>query len=281
MITVTGASGQLGRLVAQALAERVSPTTVRLATRHPGKTADLAARGSTTVPADFDKPESLEAAFAGSGTVLIISGDAPNDVRIRQHMAAIDAAKRAGVGRVVYTSFVNPTPNSLFTFAAIHADSEAHIIASGIPFTILRSNQYAENLPVAVAKATGKLALPGAAGKVAHIARADVAAAIAGALTEQGHVGKIYDLTGPEALDLFEIAAILADSWGTPVTAVDLASTEFAKALAERGMPSFAVEAIVSLRQAVAAGEYAAVTDHASRLAGRPVQPLSSYLRRL
>lgn len=281
MITITGASGQLGRLVAQALLERVSPTVVTLATRDPGKIGDLASKGFKTVAANFDDAQSLVAAFDGAKTVLIISGDGPNDARTRQHRAAVDAAKKAGAGRVVYTSFTNATPESLFTFAAIHADTEAYLTASGLRFTILRNNQYAENLTTQSAKATGVLALPGAFGKVAHITRADVAAATAGDITAEGHARKTYELTGPEALDLFEIAAILTGTWKTPITAVDLAPADFAKALTQRGMPPFVVEARIGLRQAVGAGEYAAVTDHASRLAGRPIESLSSYLRRL
>ena len=281
MIVMTGASGQFGRLVAQALAERVSPTQVRLGAREPGKITDLADKGFKTVAADFDKPETLDAAFAGAKVVLIISGDAPSAHRIRQHRAAIDAAKAAGVGRVAYTSFTNPTPRSLFPFAAIHADSEAWLKASGVAYTILRNNQYAENLTTASAKATGMLELPGALGKVAHITRADVAAATAGALIQEGHAGKVYELTGPEALNLIEVASILSDTWGKLVRAVDLDPAEFGRMLASRGLPPFAVEAIVGLRLAVGAGEYAAVCDDAARLAGRPMESLSDYLGRL
>jgi NAD(P)H dehydrogenase (quinone) len=282
MIVTTGAAGQLGRLIAQALAERVSPAQVALGTRDPSKVADLAAKGFKTAAADFDKPATLEAAFAGADVVLIVSGDAPVDARIRQHRTAIDAAKKAGVGRLVYTSFTNPTPQSLFSFARIHADTEAYLKRSGLAYTILRNNQYAENLggPLAGAKATGMLSLPGAKGKVAHITRADIAAATAGALTQRGHDNKTYELTGPEALDLFDAATILAKAWGKPVTAADMDPAAFGKALASRGLPPFVVEALVGLRGAVAAGEYAAVSADASRLAGRAIEPLGAYLAR-
>ncbi len=280
MITITGANGKLGRLVAQALGDRGSPSRVRLGTRDPGKLGDLAGKGFKTVAASFDQPESLVAAFDGAETVLIISGDGPNDARIRQHRAAVDAAKKAGVGRLVYTSFTNATPKSLFTFAAIHADTEAYLKASGVPFTILRNNQYAENVTTQAAKDTGALALPGVCGKVAHISRADIAAATAAALTGEGHAGKTYDLTGPEALDLLQVAAILSQTLKKTVTVFDLAPSDYAKVLAQRGLPPFVVEALVGLRQATGAGEYADVTDHAARLAGRPIEPLSSYLSR-
>lgn len=280
MIVITGANGQLGRSVAAALAERVSPSEVTLATRDPGKIADLAAKGFKVAEADFDKPKTLERAFANADTVLVISGDAPNEIRIRQHRTAIDAAKRAGVGRLVYTSFTHASPESRFPFAWIHADSEAYLKASGLPYTILRNNLYAENVNLAAARATGKLAMPGIAGKVAYITRADIAAATAAVLIGNGHAGKSYELTGPEAPSLVEIAATLSEAWGKPVEAVELSADDFAKGLAAHGLPPFVVEAISGIRQAAAAGEYAAVSDDASRLAGRVIEPVSAWLKR-
>jgi NAD(P)H dehydrogenase (quinone) len=280
MIVITGASGQLGRAIAAALAERILPDSVRLATRDPGKIADLAAKGFETAEADFDRPETLADAFAGADTVLIISGDAPNDVRIRQHRAAIDAANAAGVGRVVYTSFINVSPASLFPFAAIHADSEAYLKASGLSFTILRNNQYAENINLSSAKATGKLASPGMKGKVAYITRADIAAATAAVLAGEGHAGKTYELTGPEALDLAEVAEVLGNTWGKPVEAVEISAEDFSGVLGSYGLPPFLVEALTGIHKATGAGEHSAVSDDAAKLAGRPIEPVSAWLKR-
>ncbi len=279
MIGITGASGHLGRLVAQALVERVSPTKVRLGSRDPAKLEDFAAQGFATTITDFEKPESLAKAFSGVETLLIISSDAPNDVCIRQHIAAIDAARAAGVGRVVYTSFTNARVESLFPFVVKHVGTEAYLLASGLPYTILRNNQYSENIPDAAARETGKLTLPGASGKVAHITRTDAAAAAAGALTQKGHERKIYEITGPEALDLFDIADILSSAWNRKITAVDLDPSEYDKLLSARGLPPFVVDGVVGLRKAVGAGEYAAISQDAGRLAGRPPQPLSDYLK--
>ncbi len=279
MIGITGASGHLGRHVAQALAQRVSPAKVRLGTREPGKIQDLAAQGFATAVADFDKPQSLAKAFAGLDTVLIISGDGPHDLCIRQHIAAIDAAKAAGVARVVYTSFTNPRVESLSLLGAKHGGTEAYLLATGLRYTILRNNHYSENSPDGAARETGKLAMTGAHGKVAHITRADIAAATAGALTEQGHANRIYEITGPEALDLFEIAEVLSKSWGKRITATDLDPEDYAKTLSARGLPPFVVEIVVGIHRATGAGEYAAISQDASRLAGRPVQPLTGYLK--
>ena len=283
MLVITGANGKLGRLIAEETAKRVPVSTVTLATRDPAKIADLGARGFKTARADFDDAASLTAAFKGAKAVVIISGDTPNDVRIRQHRAAVDAAKAVGVGRIVYTSFVSPGEKSLFPFSAIHSDTEAYIKASGVPFTILRDNQYAENLTnvVAGAKQSGTLAQPGARGKVAYITRADTAAAIAGALTQDGHAGKIYDLTGPEALDAFEIAAVLGQSLGKAVTAVDADPADFAKVFAAHGLPPFLIEALLGLYAAAGAGECANVSGDAAKLAGRPIEPVSAFVRRI
>lgn len=278
MIVVTGASGRLGRLVAHALAEHVSPSEVRLGTRYPGKIADLSAQGFTTAAFDFDDPASMQSTFAGAEVALIISGD----VWIRPDRPAIDAARASGVARLAYTSFTNPTPDSLFPFAAMYAGTEACLKSSGLPYTILRNNQYAGNIDgaLAAAKATGTLALPGPEGKVAFITHADVAAAAAGALTGNGHAGKIYEVTGPEALNLFDIAEILSKAWGRTIKAGDMELAEYGRVLAAHGVPPGAAEADVRLREAVAAGEYAAVSNDAERLAGRPIEPMSSYVAR-
>lgn len=283
MIVITGAGGQLGRLVASELGRRVAPSGVRLASRETAKLADLAAKGFAVARADFNDSASLQAAFAGATTVLVISGDAPNDIRIQQHRTAIDAAKRAGVGRVVYTSFTNASRASLFPFAWIHADTEAHLRQSGLGYTILRNSQYAENLgnAIAQAKANGALVMPGALGKVAYVTRADIAAATAAVLAGEGHAGRIYELTGPEALDLAGIAAVLSAARGHPVRSVDADPAEYGKVLATVGLPTFLVEALLGIYAAAAAGEYAAVSTDTARLAGRPVEAVSAFVKRL
>jgi len=253
---------------------------VRLGTRAPEKLEGLAARGAQVVRADFDDPASLAALFSGSDAALIISGDAPNEPRIKQHDAAFRAAKSAGSRRIVYTSFTNATFESRFSIARSHAESEAMLKALGTPYTILRNNHYAENIMIDAARATGELAQPGAHGKVAFIAYADVAEAAAGALIGQGHDNKTYHVTGPEALDQIEVAAVLSHAWGRPVRAVEITPEAYADVLAQRGLPPFIVELIVSLRAAVAAGEYAVVSDDARHLAGHVVEPASDFLRK-
>jgi len=282
MIVITGAGGRLGRLIAAELKTKVKPSDVTLGSRDPQKLADLAAQGFKAVRADYDDAASLEKAFSGADTLLVISGDTDVDVRIAQHRRAFDAAKKAGVGNLVYVSFTNPSATSLFPFAAVNADSEAYLKASGLPYTIVRNGQYAENLAngLAHAKQSGVLAQPGAAGKVAYITRADIATAIASVLTQDGHVGKTYELTGPEAVDLSQIAAALSDALGKPIQAVDADPQEFAKVLASVGLPPYYVRALLGIFAAAAAGEYAAVSQDAEKFAGRPIEKVTDFVRR-
>lgn len=282
MIVTTGAAGQLGRLVARALAERTSPAGVRLTTRDPSRIADLAEQGFAIARADYDDPDSMKNAFAGASALLLISSNTDNHVRSRQHRTAIDAAKSVGVDRVVYTSFTNPTPTSRLKSFTSHAETEAYLKASGLQYTILRVNQYAENLdPVLVqSKCSNRIVLPGARGKVAYVTRADVAAAIAAVLTQEGHAGRTYEITGPEAVDLYEIARSLSEARGTAVVAVEADPVEYGRMLQSQGMPAWLAEGYLTLFEAVAAGEHSVVTRDAARLAGRALEPMTTYVKR-
>lgn len=280
MITITGASGKLGRAVAHELVGRTDTASVTLGTRTPVNVEDLGKQGFNIAVADFERPETLTTMFRGSQAALIICGHGDNETRIRQHKNALTAARDAGVGRLLYTSFTNPIASSLFPFAQVHEASEAFALEIGLRCTFLRNNHYAENLQAALAHArkTGVLALPGARGKVAYIARADIAAATAGALTRDN--GRMEaEITGNEAFDLFEVAELASQAWGMKVTAREMPEAEYARLLRERGLPSFVVEAQVGIRLAAGAGEYARVTRDAEQLAGRPIGDLSSYLK--
>ncbi len=280
MITITGASGKLGRAVAHELGKRTDMAGVTLGTRTPAKVEDLRKQGFNIAAADFERPDAMETMFRGSRAVLIICGHGDNETRIRQHRNAFAAARGAGVGRLLYTSFTNPIASSLFPFAQVHEASEAFAREMGLRCTFLRNNHYAENLDAALthARRTGVLALPGARGKVAYIARADIAAATAGALTRDDGRTEA-EITGNEALDLFEVAELASQAWGMKVTAREMPEAEYARLLTERGLPDFVVEAQVGIRLAAGAGEYASVTRDAEQLAGRPIDDLLTYLK--
>jgi NAD(P)H dehydrogenase (quinone) len=148
MYFMSGASGQLGQLVTQELSGKVHPKDVTLGSRHTDKLASFAAEGFNTARFDFDDAAGMEKALKGHDTLLLMSGDGPTEQRTAQQLAAIAAAKAAGVKRINYTSFANPTAKSLFSFS--HEATEAALKASGVTYTSLRNNQYAENISGAV-----------------------------------------------------------------------------------------------------------------------------------
>lgn len=280
IIAITGTGGQLGQLVAEGLLRTVPANELRFASRNPGRLRDFAERGVECVEANFDDPKGSQMAFRDVQTLLLISADGPNEVRIPQHLAAIDAAKAAGVGRIVYTSFANPVAGSQFPFAKSHAATEEHLKSSGLRYTILRNGPYLENLDnfLFAARQSGILVQPDPGGKITYISRRDIAMAIVAALTRDGHDDKVYEITGAEALDLFEIAQTATAKWGRPVTAKDISPDEFAAQLRAHNLPPFMVEAVVGLFAAAAAGEYSRVSPDVEFLTGWEPMTLASYL---
>jgi NAD(P)H dehydrogenase (quinone) len=282
MYFVTGASGKLGQLVAAELAQQGAAPDVTLGSRNPDGLASFAQRGFKTARFDFAAPDTMRRALAGHDRLLLISGDAPVDERIRQHKAAIDAAKTTGVQFIAYTSFTNASAKSLFTFARIHAETEAYIKASGLAYRFLRDNQYAENITstVAHARETGSFAAYGSKGKVAYVTRADVAKAVVAALLASPNGGETFEITGPRAYDAVEIAEILSRKWDKPVAAAELPRDALVAIFKQLQWPPFVIEAIVSLHEASAAGELALVSDDVRKLTGQEPESLEKFLSR-
>jgi len=277
---MTGANGRLGRVLAKTLVERGMTEDVTLTTRNPAQVGDLAELGFRVVAADFADPASLEQAFAGAETLMMISATGPAAERIPLHRNAIDAAARAGVPKIVYTSRVTPLASSPYPFSVIHDDSEAKIKASGMAYTFLRDNEFSENLDpwLTSAAETGELHF-GAKGKIAFICRADVIASIVAVLCSDGHEDKVYELSGPEALDRDGIAAVLSEAVGRPVVAPAHSREEFGAVVAAQGRPDFVVNMFKGLYDASAAGEWSATSKYPELLMGRPATSLSDYIR--
>jgi NAD(P)H dehydrogenase (quinone) len=271
MIVVTGANGRLGRFVAHQLAQQGRADKVMLTSRNPDQIADLAELGFRTVAADFADVASLKKAFAGATTLLMISVPGPMDVRMPLHRNCVDAARSANIDRLVYTSRVNPSLDSLYPFAKIHAFTEAHIKASGLTYTIVRNSEYIENISGAIAEAanTGKLILPGASGRVAHISVVDIAKILASLLIGEGHANKTYELNGPEALNRDEIASLLAHVIQQPVVATPISREDFGALRKSQGRPPFMVDMAMGLFEAIDASEFAKVWPDAELLLGR------------
>lgn len=282
MYFVTGASGKLGQLIATELARKADPGRITLGSRDPGRLAAFAQQGFRTARFDFDDPASMRAALAGSERLLLISGDAPTEMRIAQQKAAIDAAKASGIQAIAYTSFTNASAKSRFTFAKAHAETEAHIKTSGLAYRFLRDNQYVENIASAVAhaKETGTFALYGSKGKVAYVTRGNVAKAAATALLTPPDGGETYEITGPEAYDAQGIADILSRKWDKPVVAAELPRETLVAILTQLKLPVFLIEAILSLHEATAVGELASASGDYQRLTGEAPESLASFLTR-
>ena len=279
MVVVTGASGQLGRLVIDALLKTLPAGEIVAAVRKPDSVQDLAARGVQVRVADYDRPETLDAALRGADKVLLVSG---NEVgrRVPQHRAVIEAAKRAGVQLLAYTSVLRADTTPL-SVGPDHKETEALLQASGIPFVILRNGWYTENYLAGVAPALQYGALMGGAGagRIASAARSDYAEAAAAVLTQDGKAGKIYELAGDDAYTLEQLAAELARQSGKEVAYRDLPQAEYKAALLGVGLPEDLAELISSSDAAAAHGALFDDGHQLSALIGRPTTTLAQSVK--
>ncbi len=270
MILVTGASGQLGRLVIDELLQRVAADQIVAAVRSPEKVQDLADKGVVVREADYGKPETLAAAFKGVDKALLISSSEIGQ-RFPQHKAVIDAAKEAGVQLLAYTSLLK-AKTSPMKLAAEHKATEEYLEQSGVPHAILRNGWYIENhfsnIPVALQAG----AVFGAAGngQFTPAARADYAAAAAVVLTSENQAGKVYELGGDEAYTLAEFAAKLAELTGKEIHYQDLPEAEYAKALVGAGLPEAFAEIFADSDFQTSKGYLADHSKQLSTLIGRP-----------
>ncbi|MEU0302903.1 SDR family oxidoreductase [Streptomyces sp. NPDC006175] len=278
MIVVTGATGQLGRLVVEDLLTRVPAEQIVAAVRTPAKAADLAERGVQVREADYDRPETLTNAFEGADKILLISGSEVGR-RIPQHQAVVDAAKNAGVSLLAYTSVLHADTSTL-PVAPEHKVTEEAIKASGLTYSLLRNGWYNENyVPTAEqGVATGTIIGSAHGGRVAAASRADYAAAAAVVLTGDGHDNTVYELSGDTAWTMDDLAAEITAATGTKVVYQDLPAEEHAKALAGAGLPEPVVEMLVSIDAGTADGQLADTTGDLARLAGRPTTPVRTTI---
>jgi uncharacterized protein YbjT (DUF2867 family) len=275
VLGITGATGRLGGRVARRLAEAGVPQ--RLLVRDPARAPELA--GASAARASFGDGAAVTAALSGVPTVLMVSASETAD-RVAQHVAFIDAAASAGVEHLVYVSFSGAAPDCTFTLGRDHYATEQHLRSSGMGFTFLRDNFYADFLPALVGE-DGVLRGPAGRGRVAAVAQDDIADAAAAVLLDpSAHAGATYSLTGPEALTLDEIAQLLTVAQGRTVRYVDETLEEAYASRASYGAPDWQVDAWVSTYTAIAAGEVAAVTDDVPRLTGHPATSLAELLRR-
>ena len=276
-LLVTGASGQLGRLVVDQLLAAVPADRITATVRNSEAAADLAALGVQARIADYDRPDTLDAALAGIGRVLLISSSELGR-RVAQHRNVIDAARRAGVGLLAYTSLLHADTSPL-GLAGEHRDTEALLRASGLPSVVLRNGWYTENHTASIPAALAHGALLGGAGggRVSSAARADYAAAAAAVLTApQDMAGRVFELAGDDAYSLPELAAEVARQSGRPLGYTDLPEADHRAALIGAGLPEALASLIADSDNGASKGALFDDGRQLSALIGRPTTPMAA-----
>jgi NAD(P)H dehydrogenase (quinone) len=266
MIVVTGATGLLGGAVVERLLGTVPATEIGVSVRDPRKATALADRGVRVRRGDYDDAASLVHAFAGADQLLLVSAPATGETALRQHRTAIDAARRAGVRRVVYTSHMGANPASAFAPMVDHAATEALLADSGLAFTALRNGFYAASGRMLLGRAveTGEVAAP-ADGPVSWTAHDDLADAAAIVLADEGRFeGATPPLTSSAAVDLAGLAAVAAELTGRSITRTVVTDAQYRERLGP------AAELLLGMFAASRAGEFAAVDPTLGELLGRP-----------
>jgi len=247
----------------------------RLLVRDRARAPEVA--GATVAEAEFGDGDAVRRALDGAETVLMVSAGESVD-RVERHRTFVDAAVAAGVRHLVYTSFYGAAPDAVFTLARDHWHTEEHIRRSGLAFTFLRDNLYADFLPF-MAGEDGVIRGPAGDGRAAVVAQDDIADAAVAVLRAPGeHAGRTYDLTGPAAIGLAEAAATITEVTGRPTTYHAETVEEAYASRAKYGAPGWQVDAWVSTYTAIAAGELAGVSDAVPALTGRPATSLRDLL---
>jgi len=273
---VTGASGQLGALAVGALLAKVPAAQVIALVRRSEAAAPLEAKGVEVRIGDYADPASLEKAFAGIDRLLLISSSEVGQ-RAAQHKNAIDAAKKAGVGFIAYTSILHADTSPL-GLATEHRETEAALAASGVPHALLRNGWYTENKTGSIAPAVEHGAYPGAAGdgRISSATRADYAEGAVAVLTaDTVENGAVYELAGDTSYSMQDFAAAISEAVGKPVAYADMSETDFAGVLEGAGLPAPFAALLADSDAGTAKGALEDNSKTLSGLIGRPTTPWS------
>jgi len=276
-IVVTGATGHLGRHVIEQLLDKVPADRVTAVVRDEARAADLAARGVKLAVADYNAPETFDGVLTAGDKVLLISGNEFDKGRPAQHQVVIDAAKAAGVALLAYTS----APGALSAaLADDHRATEQALLASGVPYTLLRNGWYHENYTENLAPVLEHDAVVAAAGqgRVSSAARADYAAAAVAVLTGEGHENKTYELGGDEAWSFAEYAAELSRQTGREIVYNAVPTEVLTGILTGAGLPGPLAAILAGVDESIEKGELVVSGGDLSRLTGRPTTPLAEAI---
>lgn len=279
MIVITGATGHLGRLIIAELLKTHPAVELIAAVRSPAKAQDLEELGIEIRLADYDKAETLRAAFKGADRLLLISS---NDLgrRIEQHRAVIDAARQANVGLLAYTSLLHADTSPLTMLAQEHRATEALLQASGLPVALLRNGWYNENYVAGIQGVLAHNALPGCAGegRIASAARADYAAAAAAVLSRKDQTSETFELAGDEAYTLSELAAEISRQTGKEIRYADLPQAAYQEFLRQAELPEAVAAMLADSDAGASQGGLFDQDRQLSRLIGRPTTPIAATL---
>jgi NAD(P)H dehydrogenase (quinone) len=273
LIAVTGATGEVGGRVARRLADR--GVAQRLVVRDPSRAPEL--DGTEVAQAsNYEAGDEMEAALRGAQTMFLVSGGEARN-RVEQHKTAVDAAKAAGVERIVYLSFYGGRPDTAFTFGRHHAQTEEHIRASGLSYSFSRDNIYLDFVPF-FAGADGAIRGPGGDGSFAPVARDDIADVVVELLTNPDRDGQAYEVSGADSFSLAEAAERLGKAIGREITYIDETMEEAWASRRPSGEPDWVLEGWITTYVAIANGELAETTSTVKELTGHDPQTLEQFL---
>jgi NAD(P)H dehydrogenase (quinone) len=294
-IIISGASGDLGRRVTRQLLSQVPASDLILTTRNPDALTELAGQGARVRKADLGNPEALAAAFSGGHIMLLISTLSIGHRRIEHHRNAIEAAKKAGVGHIVYTSSVGMHPRTPCLSGQEHWATEQMLHQSGLAFTMLRDSWYADVVAQVVIKpaiAEGKIEMSMGDGYVAPVAKQDCANAAAAVLRDPGrHAGATYEITGPLLMTLPEIVALASDATGKPLAYVDISleeqqarfdamgiNREYYENMENESHTPWASNEMISYQMAIKQGFFAVCSRHVQFITGQPAMTMRQVI---
>jgi NAD(P)H dehydrogenase (quinone) len=279
MIAVTGATGQLGQLVIKHLLNKVEPQQIVALVRNIEKAASLTSLGVQVRQADYSKPETLESALDGVAKLLLISSSEVGQ-RASQHKNVIDAAKKAGVELLAYTSLLHADTSPL-ALAEEHVETEAYLKQAEVPHVLLRNGWYTENYLASVAPALANGGFIGCAkdGKISSAAREDYAEAAAAVLTSEAEQnGKVYELSGDEAYTLSELSALISKKSGKAIPYINMEEADFAKALEGAGLPAPFAAVLANSDTGASQGALYDDSKTLSALIGHPTKSLEQLI---
>ncbi|USK60781.1 SDR family oxidoreductase [Peribacillus asahii] len=280
-LLVTGATGKLGSKVVEVLLKSVPASQLAVSVRNPEKAEGLRSQGVEVRHGDFDRSETLDTAFAGIDRLLIISADGDNETRILQHTNAVEAAKRAGVKFIAYTSLANAT-ESKNLMAPPHIATEAAIVKTGIPYSFLRNNWYLEN---EIGSIQGALAgapwvTSAGEGKVGWALQQDYAEAAATVLVGEGHENTVYELSGP-LLTQEELVNALGVVLSKEIPVQQVNDETYAEIMKGLGLPDFVIPIVVGIQESIRNGSLEVESNDFEKVLGRPVTPISEALTQI